>query len=173
MTTGHHVRSQMQHGWSVDRATWDRLPAWLVTTDQWRSVGFSILDANSVPTAPGVYALCSSPPGRNVAGGVSPYDLFSILYTALYIGRTNNLRVRFQQHCQNPSPDVGRTRQTFGDSLEFWFCRISGGELATIEAYLIDCLGPSANQIRGTIAATIQRPLPVDSGWDRPRQETS
>ena len=171
VTTGHHARSPMQHGWSLDRADWDRLPAKLVATDRWRSMGFSMSDINSVPIVPGVYAICSSPPVRRRTGSPSPHDLFSILYTALYIGRTNNLRVRFQQHCQDPSTNIRRTRHTFGDSLEFWFCRLSVDELSTTEAYLIECFGPPANQIRGTISATIQRPLPVDSGWDRPGRE--
>ena len=161
----------MQHGWSVNSATWNRVPAWLMTNSRWRSVAFSMADANSVPIVPGIYALCSSPPGQKRTSGTSTHELFSLLYTALYIGRTNNLRVRFQRHCQYPSPEVLRTRQTFGDSIEFWFCRLSIDELSTIEAYLIDCFGPPANQIRGSISATIQRPLPIDSGWNRLTEE--
>ena len=156
----------MQYGWSLDQATWNLLPARLMASDRWLSVRFSMADANSVPLVPGVYALCSSPPGRRRSNSSSPHNLFSILYTALYIGRTESLRNRFQQHCQHPSTEVRRIRETFGNGVDFWYCRLLDQEVFMAEACLIDCFGPPANRIRGTISARIQRPLPADSGWN-------
>ena len=156
----------MQYGWSLDLATWDLLPERLIASDQWQSVRFSMSDANSIPLVPGVYALCSSPPGLRRSNTTSPHNLFSILYTALYVGRSENLRDRFQQHCQSPSTDVRRIRETFGSSVDFWYCRLPELEISKTEACLIDCFGPPANRIRGTISARIQRPLPADSGWN-------
>ena len=157
----------MRYGWSIDPKTWQSLPEELAAPDMWRSVSFSSADANSVPTEAGIYALCSPPPNRMRSAQSSPSDLFGILYTALYIGRTNNLRVRFQQHISQPSERVRSTRAVFGSRMQFWFSRHAPTKLRNLEAHLIDCFGPSANKIRGTITAKIQRPLSIDSGWSK------
>ena len=155
----------MQHGWTIDQAIWDRLPDSLVANDRWRSVGFTLADANSVPLVPGVYVLCAPPAGRRRAHTPLTNDLFGLLYNAMYVGRTANLRQRFQQHSQHPSPEIRRTRETFREGLEFWFCQLPIGMIAPAEARLIDCLGPTANIRRGSLTGKLQRPQPADSRW--------
>ena len=161
----------MQHGWTVDQATWDRLPDYLGADGRWRSVGFTLSDANSVPSMPGIYALCAPPPGRRRPPNPPKHDLFGLLFTAMYVGRTENLRGRFQQHCQNPSPEISRTRDTFKEGLEFWFCQLSIPSTFPAEACMIDCLGPTANLKRGTLTGKLQRPQSADSRWgNQPRR---
>jgi len=151
----------MRHGWSLVKLEWNSIPHKLVNSKIWRSVQFNISDINSVPSSPGVYIICSSPPGRRRNDKVSPNDLFALLYNAIYVGKSENLRERFQNHCNKPKKEIVESRTCFEDSLDFWFFRLDASEIAYAEAHLIDCLGPPANTVRGIISATLQGPIPA------------
>lgn len=157
-------RPFLRYGWSLERSIWSHVPADLVKGRQWRWVQFAVAEANSVPTVAGVYVVCACPPGRHRSTSALPNDLFSLLYTAIYVGRTNNLRTRFTQHCQNPKPEIRLSRECFSDSLEFWFHRLDPGILIETEACLIECFGPPANAVRGAITARMRDPMPASSG---------
>ena len=151
----------MRYGWSLIKHEWGGLPSELVNGEPWRSVQFDMADVNSVPPSPGVYLVCASPPGRRRSTTTSPNDLFGLLYTAIYAGRSENLRRRFEEHCRNPKGEILSSRECFADSLDFWFTRLDPSELAAVETQLIDCLGPPANAVRGMISARIQNPVPA------------
>lgn len=151
----------MRYGWSLAEEDWRLLPSELVTGKVWRSVQFTVADANSVPTHPAVYLICTYPPGRRRGDQISPNDLFGLLYTAIYIGKSENLRQRFYQHCANPRAEIQKSRECFEDSLEFWFTRVDADQLDTIESLLIECLGPPANTLRGVITARLESPIPA------------
>lgn len=151
----------MRYGWSLVRSEWLRLPSDLVTGQPWRAVQFNMADANSVPATPGVYLICASPPGRRHSRTISSNDLFGLLYTAIYAGKSENLRRRFEEHCGNPKVEILSSRACFADGLDFWFTRLDSSKLDAVESQLIECLGPPANAVRGVISARIQNPVPA------------
>lgn len=155
----------MRYGWSLERSIWSHVPADLVNGRGWRWVQFALAEANSVPTVAGVYVVCACPPGRHRSTPAPPNDLFSLLYTAIYVGQTKDLRVRFTQHCQSPKMDLKLSRECFSGSLEFWFHRLDPNDLIEAEACLIDCFGPPGNVVRGTIPARMCDPVPASSGF--------
>ena len=158
----------MRYGWSLDRNIWAKLPLEFIADSEWRSVGLSSSDANSVSTNPGVYAICASPLSRNRSTKVSPNDLFGHLFNTLYIGQAINLRERFNDHSgPNATREVKEARMTYQGSLEFWFCRLPVQEIGAMEIALIDCFGPTANLVRGSIRGKLRSPLSVDSGWGK------
>ena len=151
----------MRYGWSLAKLEWDGLSSEIISEESWRSVQFNIADVNSVPPSSGVYLLCTSPPRRRRSAVTSSNDLFGLLYTAIYAGKSENLRRRFEDHCRNPKSEIITSRECFADSLDFWFTRLDPSQLDIVEARLIDCLGPPANAVRGMITARIQNPIPA------------
>jgi len=133
----------------------------LVKENQWRHVQFDVGDANSVPEQAGVYVICTYPPGQRRSVTLQANNLFATLFTAIYVGKSLNLKQRFRQHCQSTKAEIQDSRECFADGLEFWFIKLEPNVIASIEALLIDCLGPPANSIRGSINATIQDPIPA------------
>ena len=151
----------MRYGWSLVRDEWSGLPGDLVNGKVWRSVQFNTDEATSVPASPGIYLICTSPPGRRRSTIISANDLFGLLYTAIYAGKSENLRRRFGDHCRNPKSEILTSRECFADCLDFWFTKLDPSKLDIVEAQLIDCLGPPANVVRGMITARIQNPVPA------------
>ena len=155
----------MRYGWAIEHSLWSNLPDLLVKGGQWRWVQFALSDANAVPSESGIYALCAAPPSRGRIAQSSPHDLFGVLFTAVYVGRTKNLNRRFIEHCTHPKPEIGLIRRVFLERLEFWFHRLSSDDMTAVEAQLIDCLGPPGNLRRGDISARVLRSSPADSRW--------
>lgn len=105
----------------------------------------------------GVYMFCASPVGIRPAsheGGA----LFTLLLSPIYIGRTNDLRRRFIQHCRRPSREVRAARACFGTSMHFWYHLREHGTIRNDEATLIDCFGPPANRRRETVQGRFGTP---------------
>lgn len=142
----------MDFGWRTDPAPWASIPAELVYSRSWRSVGFAEVEADGVPAREsGVYMFCASPVGIRPAHHERG-SLFSLLLTPIYIGRTSDLRRRFLQHCRRPSPEVRAARICFGMSMYFWYHLREYGMTRSDEATLIDCFGPPANRRREAVA---------------------
>lgn len=154
----------MRYGWSLVKCEWNRLPSDLLNERIWQSVQLTIVDLNAVPEHAGVYLICTLVPGRRRSNRISPNDLFGIMYTAIYVGISDNIRERFKRHCNNPDERMSQSRECFGDSLDFWFTRLESNQLGAIETYLIDCLGPPANKIRGSLKGALLEPISAKSG---------
>lgn len=146
----------LRYGWQLDATVWSRVSPDLVTSQEWRYVGYSEDDAASVPSdSAGVYLICVYPLSRLARTEPSPNDLFSKFFAPIYIGRTDNLRRRFIEHCRRPSPKVRDARKCFGSGMQFWFHRLEVGRIAEEEAVLIRCFGPTANDRQEAIRATL------------------
>lgn len=141
----------MERGWSDDRGRWERLSE-SVSQYSWRSVPLVELESNSVPNAAGVYVMC----------GGTPVHMATLLggrvFGPLYVGRTNDLRRRFLQHCRRPDSNIDAIKHCWRNQLQFWFANIPQDQLGTVEGLLIDCFGPRANR-RREIRATLGAPL--------------
>ena len=152
----------IDYGWQDDPAVWADIPKSLRDSTSWRFVGFTEIEASSVPDGEsGIYLLCTAPVGRRHSSSAVRNDLFSSLFSPIYIGKTLNLRRRFLEHCRRPSHRVGRARRCFGASMTFWFHRRSSEEIDRDETTLIRCFGPPANERPGTIKAIIREPISI------------
>ena len=74
---------------------------------------------------------------------------FSHLMEVLYVGRSKNLRRRFARHLNTPTTKVRLARETYADSMRFWYLRIPNPATYTVESWLISCFGPPANDQPG------------------------
>ena len=152
----------LNHGWQLDHQIWQQIPYDLINSQSWRYVGFTGNEAVVIPEGkPGVYAFCTSPVGRRFLQEHSTNDLFSNLLTPIYIGKTDNLRRRFLQHCRSPSPKLSEARQCFGDSMLFWFHPMNQEQISEVEAILIQCFGPTANERTEKIKGILGNPISI------------
>ena len=141
---------------------WERIPKDLSDDAAWDYVGFTEIDAVSVPKGQsGIYMLCASPLGHRFPPSQRAGKLFANLMTPIYIGQTTDLRQRFLRHCRNPSPKVGKASVCFEMSLMFWYHRVPLERLDFDEAVLIRCFGPPANERDETIPAYMGTPIPI------------
>lgn len=138
----------MRYGWSTDRGAWRRLSVQAVERN-WKRVPFAALHQGAVPAQAGVYVICT--PGLAADAG-----LFGVLYNAIYVGQSRDLRKRFLQHCRSPGRELATALNCFR-VLEFWSACVDSSQLDGMEALLIECLGPPANQQAG-IRATLGAP---------------
>lgn len=140
----------MRYGWCLLEADWSALREELTHLPRWRSSQLLVANALRIPSGePGVYVLCA-PPSLNDER--SREDLLRALYGPLYVGRTEDLRRRFLEHCRAPQPRIESSLRIFG-GLDFWYCRVEQTLTRRVEARLIKCLGPSANRINGIVGS--------------------
>lgn len=152
----------LDYGWQSDREMWERISKDLSDDATWDYVGFTEIDAVSVPKGQsGIYMLCASPIGHRFPPSQRSGRLFANLMTPIYIGQTTDLHQRFLRHCRNPSPKVGKAGLCFERSLMFWFHRVPPERLDFDEAVLIRCFGPPANERDETIPASMGTPIPI------------
>jgi len=151
----------MEYGWSLERIDWDEVPTTVSDAASWRAVQLTPRDAVTVPATSGVYVVCSGVPGKKPRVPPGIRNVFEMFYTAVYVGRTDDLRRRFEEHCSRPKPEISKSRECFGENLDFWFIRLDPGDIADVEGRLIKCLGPSANRIAGTIRVQIRPAVPA------------
>lgn len=130
----------MRHGWSLDKSDWRTTDKDLVDRN-WRRAPFIAVQHSMVPEQSGVYVICS--PGLSASAG-----LFGLLYNALYVGQATDLHSRFLQHRRTPGREIARMINCFR-SLDFWYTPAPEEDLNSVEATLIECLGPPANQQAG------------------------
>jgi len=152
----------MNYGWQFNSEFWKLIPEDLKHSQSWQSVSYSEIEAESIPEGkPGIYFFCASPVGKRLPARANKKDLFSILHIPIYIGKTNNLRRRFLQHCKNPSSSIRKARRCFGTSMLFWFHRRSEDQIDDDEAILIHCFDPVANERKETIKAIVGESIPI------------
>lgn len=152
---------------------WERISKDLSEDDTWNYVGFTEIDAVSVPKGQsGIYLLCASPVGHHFPPSHRSGRLFANLMTPIYIGQTVDLRQRFLRHCRNPSPKIRKAGLCYDRALTFWFHRVSLERLKSVEAVLIRCFGPPANERDETIPASMGKPKPIGT-YAKQTQDTA
>ena len=143
----------MQHGWTFDKQKWDHLLT-VVSGTRWSKTQLDQLHRSSVPESSGVYAICVKLDIRNFN-----QCLFKALYEIIYVGKSAvSLQNRFLNHCRRPERGIKQAKECFGDNFEYWYTEVNPDRVSELEARLIDCFGPPANRIRGTIPGRIGQP---------------
>ena len=138
--------NRIRYGWPLYSLDWEALPPEVQGDAQWQSSPLGYASRRSIPPTTGVYMMCVRPPAfRTMA---APFD---DLFQVIYVGRARNLRNRYAQHLNTPSPKVRAARVAYSDSLRFWFLHIPAERISYVESALISCLGPSANDQPGDI----------------------
>ena len=130
---------RIRYGWPIHRLEWELLPQ-EVYASGWQSRPLGHASRRSVPPVTGVYIMSVRPPQA-----FSMHEPFCDLLEVIYVGRSTNLRNRYSDHLNTPSPKVRIARDTYSDSLRFWFLSLPKDRIAIVESLLIDCFGPSAN----------------------------
>jgi len=150
-----HYLDMISYGWQIDPKIWEQIPKDISQSDNWKHVTFMEADSAGVDEKPGIYCFCALPVGIRRSPSESANDLFSRLSTPIYVGKTDNLRRRFIQHCRRPSSKVQAARHCFGLGLSFWFHVLPLERISIEEARLIRCFGPTANEREEKIKATV------------------
>ena len=136
--------SRIRYAWALDSTDWNAVPDQVWKTTPWQSTTMGLASKSSVPPEPGVYMMCARPP--TAATMVEP---FSDLLDVIYVGRSVNLRRRYTEHINTPSPKVRAAGLTYTDSIRFWFLRLPDHASRAAETLLIRCFGPPANDRPG------------------------
>lgn len=135
-------------GWSLSPNDWQRL-AELLSRVEWRTTNLNRRYQDSVPPAAGIYLLITD--GYRIS---IQYRLPQGLSNVIYVGRSNCLRKRFNQHAsESPrNPLIQVSKRTFGD-LRYAFAVVppesrddEHGWLNTVESALVNTLSPPANR---------------------------
>lgn len=139
------AQGQSEKGWSFDRLDWDLIPKTLFKNKSWGKAHFELGAAGQIPQEAGVYVICTSQPNAQHTVEHSNGNLFGMLYTAMYVGMTDNLNRRFQEHLGGtPSENIMRTRRCF-TFIDFWYHTTADVEEAKdLEGRLQRVLGPPA-----------------------------
>ena len=123
--------------WTLNPTEWKEVDFWLANR-KFKQRALTKNDTDLVPTYSGVYLMC----GRPLLSNMSAPELRNILY----IGKSENLRQRFQQHCgQGSAPHIRELVKLYGSRLEFWFTEVPVERITEVENALIKCFKPQAN----------------------------
>lgn len=140
----------IRYGWSLEAADWELVHS-VMQPDSWNKTYLEPDYENRVPEAVGVYMLCAKPRG--------PLETRDI-YNVLYVGKTTNLRNRFQDHQtgRNSSPLIKRCKVIYS-RMQFQWMVMPGTTNSEPDAWmrhaeqaLIGALGPPANRNQATKA---------------------
>jgi len=134
----------LRYGWPLHQVDWRNLPTDLVKSMSWKSVILGHSEVRSVPSESGVYMMCAKPPLTT-----SESAPFGLLYEAIYVGESINLKRRFREHLNTPSNKVNEARKCYPASLTFWYHLADSQQIKQIESLMIQCLGPPANDKPG------------------------
>ena len=135
---------RIRYGWPLHGLEWEELYALGWGAKEWQSRPLGHTLRRSIPEGSGVYMMCVRPPNAT-----SLSEPFSRLMEVIYVGMSKNLRRRYGEHLNTPSPKVREARIAYSDSLIFWFLRVSEDLISTAESVLINCFGPPANDKPG------------------------
>ena len=155
----------MQYGWQLNFSHWSRFAA-LCATRQWHRTYLQDTYRHRLPTTPGVYLICASVQDALPTPIVS-VRLYTLLYTAIYVGQTKNLRRRFADHTRG----YGRMNKarTIFRRFDYWYAKIPEAELDDVEQCFIDVIGPVAND--RNVRARIGTPVPAGRLANRTRKD--
>ena len=137
---------RIRYGWPLHSEEWDAVPADISQTNGWQSRPLGHASKTTIPIASGVYMMCVRLPRA-----ARLHRPFTDLQEVIYVGKAKNLRRRYAQHLNTPSPKVQMAKKTYSDSLRFWFLNVSQERFSIVETMLIDCLGPAANDQPGEV----------------------
>ena len=141
----------MRYGWSLDRSTWSERVACTHASAGAYVPSLSPLSRSHVPERSRHLR------DLHTRHACLPRSLLGKLYNAVDVGQAIDLRQRFLAHARSPGRELQRAHNAF-QVLDFYFMTASLEDLNQLEALLIECLGPSANQ-RAGIAARIGEPI--------------
>jgi hypothetical protein len=149
----------MRYGWILQKQRWAEL--WAHIRDlEWNEVQFDDAYTTSVPSRPGIYLICGSPPG-------SPPGVMSNFFNVLYAGRSGkSMQSRFARHCRTPDNAIRELHECFGATtmrLKYFFAEAPAFRVAEIESCFIDCFGPSVNKRSGDVINAVVR-APYSAG---------
>ena len=138
--------NHIRYGWPLHPLEWEELPVEIRGSARWQSRTLGHAARNSIPPAAGVYLMCVRPPN-----GPDLAEPFRGLIEIIYVGKTKDLRRRYDEHLNVPSPKVRAARNTYSNSLRFWFSIVPEGRIDLVETLLIECFGPPANDLPGSV----------------------
>lgn len=146
----------MRKGWTLEKQNWQELLT-VVSGTHWKRTKLNTLYQNSVPAKPGVYAICLKLDTMEFSQ--RPFkDIFEIIY----VGRSEtSVRSRFVVHSNRPLRGVKDAKECFGDNLEYWYTEVDREKVKELEARIIQCFGPPANQKEESIPARTTEPHPA------------
>lgn len=106
---------------------------------KWSEVNLERVETDNVPTCSGIYVIKQV---ERVMG-------LPVSHEIIYVGKSNNLRRRFKEHC-NPRSEHNNVllNASWKNILEFWFAKIEVENLDEIERKLINNLEPITNIVR-------------------------
>lgn len=152
----------LSYGWQSNQEVWKLIPRDLLFDKSWHYVEFAATSAVSIPIGEaGIYMICACPVGYRFSPSHRNDNVFANLVTPIYVGKTTNLRVRFLNHCRNPSTRVKDAWSCYEDSLVFWYHVLPVERISSVEGVLIKCFGPPANGRAEAIEASIGEPIPI------------
>lgn len=125
----------------------------LLSESKWTKVYLEREYKDKVPSKAGVYIIC----GRTEAIG-DMGDAINSMSNAVYVGQSNNLKNRFQDHVTGYG-SVVKAKLTFR-RLEYWWSELSREKLNLYEQALVNALGPSANEVN-VIKAKVGDPIRI------------
>ena len=137
----------MEHGWSLDVAPWQNLRKFTSDKDlKWKSTPFDKFYKDRMPTSSGVYIICVRPP--------SDIPVPQKFFSPIYVGKASeSIRDRFMYHLSPQAmPKVKKARQVYklwDNEPMFQFVEVNKKYVAELESILIDCFGPTSNDVPG------------------------
>lgn len=151
----------VRKGFALDPDSWKNQGKWISELNlNWRHVGFLGTAVPSIPKRGGVYAVC-----LKSTKYVSDKKPWSDWTAPMYIGRSVNLRSRFEDHVRGNYPATRDLALRF-KGLEYWFTVIQDFAIQQdLEARLIDLFGPPMNRVHPAfepILATLGDPIEIN-----------
>lgn len=144
----------MRYGWILKKKEWKYLVNTVLGT-KWKRTNLNKAYRDGVPETSGVYVICTTI--KNIS--INP---FQKMYNAIYVGKEGvSLRRRFLEHCRPSNPEIMEAMKCFNNDLDYWFAIVSPDKIDVIESCLIECLGPSANRMSGSMKGRLKEPIDI------------
>lgn len=150
-----------RRGFLDDSDSWKAQGKWIRECNlKWGFVDFKRTASRVVPLQGGVYAICLRP--SKYIAEEKPWKAWS---APMYIGRSVNLRSRFDDHVRGNYTATRELALRFR-GLEYWFAIVEEiNAQKETEAKLISLFGPSMNRVHPAvvpIAASVGDPIAVN-----------
>ncbi len=144
----------MRYGWHDNPEMWQSA-AQAIRGLNWSRHPLHMGYSNSIPVASGIYVMTLT-----AAHLLDTAVIWEKLQAPMYIGKSDNLQVRFKQHLRG---QAGTKDLIYNfPRLTFWYTKVNEPEMSRVEAVLITVFGPSVNQIQPiSLRAKILPPVPA------------